>query len=65
MYKIKKEQIDKIKVYGTVREVAKETGISENYISQVLNNKKRCAKKSAIAISKALNLEVENLFDII
>lgn len=64
MYRIKKEEIDKIKKYGTVRKLAKETGLSENYISQVLNDKKISAKKSAIAISKALDLEIENLFDI-
>ena len=64
MYRIKKEEIDKIKRYGIVRELAEETGLSENYISQVLNDKKQIAKKSAYAITKALDLEIENLFDI-
>lgn len=64
MYRIKKEEVNKIKRYGTVRELAEETGLSENYISQVLNDKKQIAKKSAYAITKALDLDIENLFDV-
>lgn len=67
MYKIKKNEISKYKKWGIVRNISRETGLTEGYISQVLNNKKSVAEKVyAYAITKALddNLEIENLFEI-
>lgn len=68
MYKIKKEEIDKIKKYGTVREISKETGLTEGYVSQILNGTKtKITKRTAYAITKAISsdFEIEDLFDII
>lgn len=65
MYKIKKEEIDKIKKYGTVREISKETGLTEGYISQILNGTKtKITKQTAYAITKAISsdFEIEDLF---
>ena len=65
MYKIKEEKIKEYKKYGLVRKLSKITGLTEGYVSQVLNNKKAVAEKVyAYAITKALddNLEIENLF---
>lgn len=67
MYKIKKEEISKYKKWGIVRNISKETGLTEGYISKVLNDKKYVAEKVyAYAITKAINndLEIENLFEI-
>ena len=67
MYNIKEDVIKDYKKYGLVRKISKITGLTEGYISQVLNNKKPVAEKVyAYAITKALDddLEIENLFEI-
>jgi len=67
MYKIKKDEIKKYKKWGIVRDIAKKTGLTEGYLSQVFNNKRIINKKvCAYAITKAINddLEIENLFEI-
>ena len=67
MYKIKEEEIKKYKKYGLVRKVSQKTGVTEGYISQILNGRKTdISKVIAYAITKAISndLEIENLFDI-
>lgn len=68
MYIIKENIIKEYKKYGLVRKLAKITGLTEGYVSQILNGKKSdISKVVAYAITKALdnNLEIENLFKII
>ena len=67
MYKIK-EEIQSQKRYGTVRRLARKTGLSEGYVSQVLNGTRTISEKVyAFAITKAINtdFEIENVFEII
>ena len=67
MYKIKEEEIKKYKKYGTVRKLSIITGMTEGYVSQILNGKKTdISKVVAYAITKAISpdLEIENLFNI-
>ena len=67
MYKIKEEEIKKYKKYGLVRKVAQKTGVTEGYISQILNGRKSdISKVIAYAVTKAISsdLEIENLFNI-
>ena len=67
MYKIKKEEIKKYKKYGLVRNLSIKTGITEGYISNIINGKKpNISKVVAYAFVKAISndLEIENLFDI-
>lgn len=67
MYRIKENEIKKYKKYGLVRNLSKKTGITEGYISQIINGKKTdISKVIAYAIVKAISsdLEIENLFNI-
>ena len=66
MYRIKEDEIKKYKKWGIVRNIAKETGLTEGYISQILNcNKTGFTKLTAYAITKAISpeLEIQNLFE--
>lgn len=66
MYRIKEDEIKKYKKWGIVRDIAKKTGLTEGYISQILNgNKTRFTKLTAYAITKAISpeLEIQNLFE--
>ena len=67
MYIIKEQEINKYKKYGLVRYLSKKTGLTEGYISGIINGKKPdISKVVAYAISKAISsdLEIENLFEI-
>lgn len=66
MYKFKQEKykefVEKYKING----IADMVGISTNYLSQILNNKKNCKKTVAYCIVKAIdsNAEINDYFDI-
>ena len=66
MYKLKKE-IQEQKKWGNNRKLAKITGISESFISEIFAG--RCIKEKvyAYAIAKAISNEneIENIFEII
>ncbi len=67
MFKIKEKELAKYKKWGLTRKISQKTGLTEGYISQVINQRKTdISKVSAYAITKAINneLEIENLFDI-
>lgn len=66
MYRIKKEVYNNYKKYGDTRKIAKETGYSENYISQILNGRKFDRKMLAYIITKIINpnLEMNEVFEI-
>lgn len=67
MYKFKKEKyeefVNKFKING----VAEKIGISTNYLSLILNNKKDCKKTVAYCICKAIdsNAEINDYFEIV
>lgn len=67
MYKMKEEITKEIKKQRINRKLAEKVGVTEGYISQIVNGKKtRISKTMAYAISKAISneLEIENIFDI-
>lgn len=66
MYKIKEEKIAEIKE-KTNRKISEISGVSENYISQIINERKtNISKTVAYAITKALNCnyEITDVFDV-
>lgn len=64
MYTFKKELSETIKQKYKARNIANIVGISEGYLSQIFQRGKNCSKKTAYAITKALNsdAEIENYF---
>lgn len=66
MYKMKREMFNKYKKWGDVRKLAKETGYSENYISQILNGREFDRKMLAYIITKTYSpeLEIADVFNI-
>lgn len=68
MYKMKKEISNNIRKLRYNRKLAEKVGVSEGYMSQVVNGHKiNISKTLAYAISKAIasDLEIENIFEII
>lgn len=66
MYIMKESIIEKIKKYGTGRNLSIKTGYTEPYISQILNRKKSIPKKAAYIITKMISneLEIDDVFEI-
>ena len=65
MYIFKKELKKELMGDKTVRSIANMMGITEGYVSQVLNGKKECSKLVAYCICKIFNydLEIEDCFE--
>lgn len=59
MYSFKQEIASEIKAKYKARNIAKTVGITEGYISQIFQKGKTCSKKTAYAITKAINSEAE------
>ena len=49
------------KLLKTQKELSKEIGITESYLSKILNQKKECSKLVAYAITKSINSQKETL----
>lgn len=67
MYKMKTEISDNIKKQRLNRKLADKIGVTEGYISQIINLKKiDISKTVAYALTKAISsdLEIENIFEI-
>lgn len=66
MYRIKEEQMKFIKEKYRSQYIADVSGLSKTYISLILNRKKRCPKRTAYIITKAIDEDAEILdfFDI-
>lgn len=64
MYTFKKELSTEIKQKYKARNIANVVGITEGYLSQIFQKGKTCSKKTAYAITKAINsdAEIENYF---
>lgn len=54
-----------LKLSKTQKSLAEEIGISESYLSKILNRKKECSKLVAYAITKRIdcNKEILDLFE--
>ena len=67
MYIFKKELTNVIKNKYKVRNIGKVVGITDGYLSQIINGKKTCPKRTAYAITKYLDeeAEIEKYFDIL
>lgn len=65
MYILKSEFASEIKAKYKARNIAKVVGITEGYLSQILQSGKTCSKKTAYAIAKYLNeeAEIQDYFD--
>lgn len=65
MYIFNKELKKELLNGMTIRNIANLMGITEGYVSQVLNGKKKCSKLVAYCICKIINyeLEVEDCFE--
>jgi plasmid maintenance system antidote protein VapI len=64
---MKEEISSSIKKQRINRKIAEKIGVTEGYISQIVNHKKiNISKTMAYAVTKAIasNLEIENIFDI-
>ena len=61
MYKIKQEISTQIKN----KYIVEKLGLSNTYVSQLVNRKKDCPKHTAYAIAKLYNKEIEDLFEIV
>lgn len=67
MYLMKKEISDNIKNLRYNRKLAEKIGVTEGYISQIVNGRKtNISKTMAYAIAKAISsdLEIQNIFDV-
>lgn len=67
-YIIKDGMKDEIKKQSTFRNIAQKIGVTEGYISQVMNGRKTTISKVlAYAICKSIssNLEIQDVFNII
>ena len=64
MYSFRKELSNEIKERYKARSIAKTVGITEGYLSQILQSGKTCSKKTAYAITKTLDedAEIEDFF---
>ena len=65
MYLFKSELTDEIQKKYKVRNIGRVVGITEGYLSQIINSKKTCPKRTAYAITKYLNedAEIEKYFE--
>ena len=65
MYIFKKESIENVGFSATRKQMADDIGISESYFSKVINNKRKCSKLAAYAITKRFNRdkEIEDFFE--
>jgi plasmid maintenance system antidote protein VapI len=65
MYIFKQELKKELLNGMTIRYIANTIGVTEGYISQVLNGKKECSKLVAYCLCKIFNydLEVEDCFE--
>ena len=59
MYKFKKEKYKDFTSKYKITGVADKIGISSNYLSLILNNKRDCKKTVAYCIVKAIDSEAE------
>ena len=59
MYKIKKEMATSIKNKYLVEQL----GLSDTYVSQLLNEKRVCPKHTAYAIASLYGKEIKDLFE--
>ena len=59
MYKFKIENKEKLLDGRTITYYSKKVGISREYLTSILNNKKNCSKTTAYCIVKAYNSEAE------
>lgn len=66
MYKMKKEYSDFIKKNRLNRKISKIVGVTEGYVSGIVNNRRDISKTVAYAVTKAIdsNLEIADVFDI-
>jgi plasmid maintenance system antidote protein VapI len=67
MYKLKQAKKEEIRQRISNRDLAHKLGVTEGYISQIINGRKTdISKLMAYAFCKAVysELEIENLFDI-
>jgi hypothetical protein len=55
MYKFKKEKLEDVKRKNKLGYIAEEVGITQTYLSYVLNNKYNCSKVVAYTITKVLD----------
>ena len=65
MYIFKKELKKELLNGMTIRNIANTIGVTEGYISQVLNGKKECSKLVAYCLCKIFDseLEIEDCFE--
>ena len=59
MYKIKKEEATKLKN----KYIVDNLGLSDTWVSQLLNRKRVCPKHTAYAIASLYKKEIEDLFE--
>lgn len=64
-YKLKEEEAKKIKAKYKNSYIANQAGISEPYVSLILNRKQEISKKLAYFFTKTINseYEIDDLFD--
>ena len=65
MYLFKSELTDEIQQRYKIRNIGRVVGITEGYLSQIINSKKTCPQKTAYAITKYFNEndEIEKYFE--
>ena len=65
MYIFKKELAEQVKERYKVRNIGKVVGITDGYLSLIINGKKTCPQRTAYAIAKYLNenAEIEDYFE--
>lgn len=59
MYIFKEELTETIKSRYKVSNIGKVVGITDGYLSQIINGKKTCPKRTAYAITKYFDEEAE------
>lgn len=65
MYIFKKETLENLGFSKTRKQMAEIIGVSEGYLSKILNSKRKCSKVLAYAITKTLNekSEISDFFE--
>ena len=65
MYIFKKEILNNFGFASTQKKMAEDIGVSESYFSKILNQKRKCSKVLAYAITKRINenKEIANFFE--
>jgi hypothetical protein len=66
-YLMKEDKSDKIKEKFKCNRLAEKVGITNSYLSLVMNRKKSCSKILAYCITKAVNsnAEISDYFDLV